>query len=224
MPGCRSKVSPLAQFTRPSALWTRQQLYSDAEQNIRDKAARKTSSRLDFTRTLRLRIDLWWERKATQQPEQIALTCAARQKITFKNGQCGLASSCAAAFTRPGSTERSLPRSTIVLVGMAWCTFPFFSFNWKPLPTESSRGRCLCSMQQLKFLVSELGEDLSNLKCVTTVFTECISATLRQHVFVVVNPSFHFHTVHTKHFDATLLLMYLYLTSCCFILIKCRHD
>lgn len=100
----------------------------------------------------------------------------------------------------------------------------FFSFNWKPLPTESSRGRCLCSMQQLKFLVSELGEDLSNLKCVTTVFTECISATLRQHVFVVVNPSFHFHTVHTKHFDATLLLMYLYLTSCCFILIKCRHD
>lgn len=144
MPGCRSKVSPLAPFTWPSALWTRQQLYSDAEQNIRDKAARKTSSRLDFTRTLRPWIDLWWERKPTRQPEQIALTCAARQKISFKNGQYGLASSRAAAFTRPSSTEHFTAPLDHVLVGMAWCTFPFFPLIGNLYPQSPAEdGACV---------------------------------------------------------------------------------
>lgn len=138
MSGCRSKVSSLAHYSQLSGVWTRQQLYSDAEQNIRDKAARKTSSRLDFSRTLRLELDLWFEHRATQQPEQIALTCAARQKIIFKNGQYGFVRSCAAAFTWPSSSERSLALSSVFRLARLHVHL-LYSSNWNlysPSPAE----------------------------------------------------------------------------------------
>lgn len=105
MSACGSKVSSPARSSRPSALRTRQQLYFDAEENIRDEAAReRRRRRLGSISGRNLEVDLRWERRATQRAEQMASTWAAGRKIAFKNGQYGPASCCAAASTWPGSS------------------------------------------------------------------------------------------------------------------------
>lgn len=125
-------------------------------------------------RTSRLEIDLWFERRAAQRAEQIALTCAARQKITFKNGQYGPVSSWAAASTRPQSVDwnsRQCSGST---------HFKFISFsscNWDLYSLRPAEGGATVRCDTINCLLLRWGKT-SPLLCVSRLFC--------QRVFVVV--------------------------------------
>lgn len=118
-------------------------------------------------RTSRLQIDLWFEHWAAKRAEQIALTCAARQKITFKKWTI---CSWAAAFTRPQSVDWTSCQSSAPLTSKF---ISFSSFNWDLYWLRPAGGGATCEM-------------LNAIRVFAAVFRDDVTTPFYQRVFVVV--------------------------------------